>query len=211
MYLLAIYPNLQAAERTINQLLSSGYSADQLGVASSTIYGESAQAAVSDLTNLELNIFAGILRHLTGHWNTSKKLHVAGIGNLIVLGIVNDMVVQQESFEAVLGEIGVSSQHIELILESLRQGDAIVIARVSKDGIDKASSILCQYKPVDIEARARQWRMRGWQSFDAMSDPYTIEEIVRKKRQYIPPRPDDVEECVDRVLQFYRVTTTQDT
>jgi hypothetical protein len=46
--------------------------------------------------------------------------------------------------------------------------------------------------------------MRGWRGFDAMSDPYSVEEIIRKKRQYTPPRADDAEDCVNRVLQFYR-------
>jgi hypothetical protein len=210
-YLLAIYPNLQAAERTVNQLLSAGYTTDQVGVASSAIYGETAQKAISEVTNLEINIFAGILRQLLGHWGQPKSVHVAGIGNLLVMGVFNHSTTKLEFFEASLGAIGVPPHRVELILESLRQGDALVCVCHSQGDPDSASSILCQYKPVDIEARVRQWRLRGWQGFDAMSDPYSVEEIIRKKRQYTPPRTDDVEDCVNRVLQFYHTTPAQDT
>ena len=209
-YLFAIYPNLQAAERAISKLLLSAYNTDQVGVASSAIYDEPAQKSTSDVTNLELNISAGIFRQMVGHWGKSTNVHVAGIGSLIVLGIFNEIVNRLNYFEASLAAMGIPSQHIELILESLRQGDAIVCVRVLKNNIDDASSILCQYKPVDLEARARQWRMRGWQGFDAMSDPYSVEEVIRKKRQYTPPRADDVEECMDRILQFYHATSAQD-
>jgi hypothetical protein len=211
IYLLAIYPNLQAAERTVNQLLLSGYNSNQLGIATAAIYGESARKSVSDVTNLELNIFAGILRQLLGHWGQSRSVHVAGIGNLLVMGVLNQKMAELEFFEASLSAIGLPAHRIELILESLRQGDVLVCVHHSQGDISEASKILCQYKPIDIEARVRQWRLRGWQGFDQMSDPYSVEEIIRKKRQYTPPRTDDAEDCVDRVLQVYHTKSAQDT
>jgi hypothetical protein len=169
-----------------------------------------AAGSTSDATNLEINVNAGFLAQIMGKWGQSELVHVAGIGKLIVLGVLEAILSEVIYFEDCLDAIGVPQSRVELILESLRQGDALVTIQASEGDFEKVSEILCRHKPVDVESRAQQWRKRGWRGFDAMFDPYTVEEIIRKKRQYIPPRTNNRAECIDRVLQQYRVNAAQD-
>ena len=210
LYLLTLYPDLPSAYRAINEVMSSGYSPRQIGSAVLASYREMARGHISDGTNHEINVYAGLLTSILNQWNSSGHVRVAGIGKLYVVGLLDDMVNENRSFRVSLDVIGLPTFFRQWTLESLRQGDILVTVRVSESDAEEVASVLCAYKPIDIEAQAQQWRLRGWQGFDAMADPYSVEEIVRKKRQYRAPVNNDAQDCPKRVLRRYHIQEAQE-
>lgn len=73
---------------------------------------------------------------------------------------------------ASLVQFGVPEDDAHYYAESLRQGGAIVSVTAHAQDADRATHILQQYNPVDIDQRVTQWRTRGWKGFDDKVDGF---------------------------------------
>jgi hypothetical protein len=68
-------------------------------------------------------------------------------------------------------ERGLNQDTAEFYAEGVRRGSTLVAVEVEDDQIDVAQDILNRHHPVDLAARAEQWREAGWTGFDPESGP----------------------------------------
>lgn len=78
-----------------------------------------------------------------------------------------------------------SRQYHDTYAESLRRGSYVLAVDThSGDEAERASDILHQFNPVDIDDRASYWKAKGWSGYDAAAPRYTSDEIVKERSAY---------------------------
>ncbi len=85
---------------------------------------------------------------------------------------------------AALIELGVPEEEAQHYAEGIRRGGALVTVAAADDQADRAMEIMSRYTAVDIDARAAQWRQRGWAGYDPHAEPYTADDAARERDLY---------------------------
>ncbi len=125
---------------------------------------------------------------------------MAGIGALSIPGI--GPVVAAGSFLTILGTTalgagvgaaagglvgalvgqGIPEEDANFYAEGIRRGGTLVAVTTADEQARQAQQILNQHNAVNIDERVGEWRKTGWTKFDPDADPYTAEELKRRRR-----------------------------
>lgn len=108
------------------------------------------------------------------------SLAIPGIGPLVAAGWLIATVTGAGAGAAAGGLLGaltgagVEEEHAHVYAEGVRRGGTLVTLRV-EDGsrASEAEAILNRRSPVDVTARANDYRTAGWTGFDEAAGPYT--------------------------------------
>lgn len=93
--------------------------------------------------------------------------------------------------------MGIPEDHANYYAEGIRRGGTLVVVQAQDDHADRASTILNQFNPVDIDQRSRDWRQNNWTRFDENAEP------MRRESMEVPVTGDRdmtipvVEESID--------------
>lgn len=104
-----------------------------------------------------------------------------------------------------LVKLGVPEDETHYYAESLRQGAALVSVTAHEFDADRASHILKNHHPIDIDKRVAQWRARGWKGYDPMVSPFTAEDrtFLESQRDDSVLTPDDEAEEYRQAVRHY--------
>lgn len=83
----------------------------------------------------------------------------------------------------ILVEVGLSEEDAGRYAEALRRGAVLVTVSGHDAETDRLRAILSRHAPVDIEARAAEWRGAGWTGFDATAPAWTTEDLRRERER----------------------------
>ena len=73
----------------------------------------------------------------------------------------------------------------DLYSEAVRRGSYLLTVHTNNDEQEsRASAIMNQHHPIDIEERASAWQSQGWSSYDRNAVPYTETEITTERSRY---------------------------
>ena len=70
-----------------------------------------------------------------------------------------------------LAQAGLGEEHASLYAESLRRGGSLVTVRTDDPRAQEAERILARHNPVDVEARADEYRAGGWTRYEEAREP----------------------------------------
>lgn len=86
-------------------------------------------------------------------------------------------------------------QHHDIYSESVRRGHCVLTVDVKNETeADRASDILNQFNPIDIDKRVESWRSQGWTGYDASAPRYTEDEIASERSAYASSRASNLTE-----------------
>ena len=185
-----LFDSLAEAQSATRDLITAGYSRDDIGILASDATGEwsrhkTATAPMSTLegaapgseevrsgvgTGTMVGGLGGLLVGLT-------SLAIPGIGWLAAAGTLATTLLGASMGGAAGGlftaveKLGVPKDKTGYYAEALRQGGTLVLVRLAEEQVDEAMAIMDRHQAVDIEQRAEKWRASGWTGFDEAQNP----------------------------------------
>jgi hypothetical protein len=189
----AIYDDLQAANRAVRELVDSGIPRDNISVIAHN-RGEGDQNVirdrdvtaksdtVADETGAGAGVGAGIgaaIGGIGGLLVGLGALTIPGIGPVIAAGplAVALSTLTGAGVGAVAGGVtggllgaliglGIPEEEAGYYAEGVRRGGVLVTVQADDVNTDRVMDVLNRYNPMDINERAAQWRSEGWTGYD---------------------------------------------
>jgi uncharacterized membrane protein len=175
------YDNIQTAYAVANDLISAGYSRNDISVVASDANNEYApytEANTVDSTD-DVAKGAGIgaaIGGLGGLLVGLGALAIPGVGPVIAAGPLL-AALTGAGVGAVTGgivgalvDLGIPDEEAHIYSEGLRRGHVLVIAQVPDASANAVTGIMERSGLVDIKRQADSWRASGWKSFDHERD-----------------------------------------
>jgi hypothetical protein len=176
------YDNLQTAYAVANDLISAGYSRNDISVVANDAKNEYApytEASYVDTTD-DVAKGAGIgaaIGGLGGLLVGLGALAIPGVGPVIAAGPLL-AALTGAGVGAVTGgivgalvDMGIPDEEAHIYSEGLRRGHVLVIAQVPDASSTAVTRMMERPGLVDIHRQADSWRASGWKSFDPEREP----------------------------------------
>jgi hypothetical protein len=169
------YDNIQTAYAVANDLISAGYSRNDISVIASDAKNEYAPHVNTVDTTDDVAKGAGIgaaLGGLGGLLVGLGALAIPGVGPVIAAGPLL-AALTGAGVGAVTGgivgalvDLGIPDEEAHIYSEGLRRGHVLVIAQVPDSSANAVTRMMERPGLVDIHRQADSWRASGWKSFD---------------------------------------------
>jgi uncharacterized protein (TIGR02271 family) len=225
--IVGLFDTAEGAERAVRDLMSRGFSRDDISVvANATVggYGTTASADVDGDGNDDKAAEAA------GGGAVGGTLLGGGLGLLVGLGLLAipgiGPVAAAGTLAAVLGSTalgagigaaaggligalvgsGVPEDEAQVYAEGVRRGGTLVTINSSDEMADEAVAALEASDPVNVEQREADLRTAGWERFDPTAEPLSAEELQVERaafsaeRASTTERPASVASDADAVL-----------
>jgi len=171
------YDNIQTAYAVANDLITAGYSRNDISVVAND--AQKAYAPYVDTTYVDNNDDvakgAGIgaaIGGLGGLLIGLGALTIPGVGPVIAAGPLL-AALTGAGVGAVTGgivgalvDLGIPDEEANLYSEGLRRGNVLVIAQVPDPSVSAVTRIMERPGLIDIRRQADAWRASGWKAFD---------------------------------------------
>jgi uncharacterized protein (TIGR02271 family) len=166
--LVAVFDDYGDAKRAVEALKSAGFGAQNIQLNSQ----EDSSEFAADPNNPSDSRTSSA----TSYETTSEKGHTGGIGGF---------------FRSLFGGDDDREYH-EAYSESVRRGHCVLTFHAQdEDQLNRASDIIDQYNPVDIDERKNVWQQQGWTGYDASAPRLSQDEIARDRASYASLRSTD--------------------
>jgi stress response protein YsnF len=193
----ALYDDFASAEAAVKDLADSGFSRDDISLVANdtdrearerTGYTDSGEhtgrdAAKGAGAGAAVGGIGGLLVGLAA-------LAIPGAGPVLAAGPLGAALVGA-GVGAVAGgligaltDMGVPEEDARHYSEGVRRGGTLVAVAAPDTKAERAIDIMERHRPVDIEARARQWRSSGWAGYDENAAPYSADQISSDREQW---------------------------
>jgi hypothetical protein len=197
--IVAMYDTLDAAQRTVLDLVNTGFDRRNISLVANDAagdYGKHLAAGGSEdhVSPAEGTAFGAAAGALTGVLVSLGALAIPGIGPVIaagplVAGLTGAVTgaLAGGATGGIIGALlsqGVEEEDAQYYAEGIRRGGTLVVARADDEWISRVEEIMNRYSPIDVERRADQWRITGWQRFDHADKPYSSEDLARERQSY---------------------------
>lgn len=175
------YDNIQTAYAVANELISSGFSRNDISVVANDAKNEYAPHIDANVVNSGDDVAKGAgigaaIGGLGGLLVGLGALAIPGIGPVIAAGPLL-AALTGAGVGAVTGgivgalvDLGIPDEDAHLYSEGLRRGHVLVIAQVPDSSANAVTSMMERPGLVDIRRQADSWRTSGWKSFDPERD-----------------------------------------
>jgi hypothetical protein len=196
----ALYDNLDTAQTAVQELLSNGFSRDDISVVRTNQQGDyvsgnvndpNAMSASSDASGAAAGAGIGaVLGGLAGLLVGLGALAIPGIGPIIAAGPLATTLAgaglgaATGGLVGALADAGIPDTDASAYAEGVRRGGTLVTVRAGDDMVSRATEIMNRYTPVDINQRTNEWRGAGWSGFDANAGPYSTTTGAPHTHQY---------------------------
>jgi len=181
------YDNIQTAYAVANDLISAGYSRNDISVIANDVnqqYAPYVDATHANYVDSSDDAARGagigaVLGGLGGLLVGLGALAIPGVGPVIAAGPLL-AALTGAGVGAVTGgivgalvDLGVPDEEAQLYSEGLRRGHVLVIAQVPNASTNAVTRLMERPGLVDIHRQADSWRASGWKSFDPNPDMIT--------------------------------------
>ncbi len=207
--IVGLYDDFASAERTVQDLVNSGFARDDMSMVASNATGEydryatdtgttsaerRTQVDADDITAGEgAGIGAGIGATIGGVGGLLMGLGllaIPGVGPALAAGpIVSALVgagigAVAGGLTGALVNLGVPEEEAGYYAEGVRRGGTLVTVAAADHMADQAVNIMNRYDPIDIHERAEHWRQKGWTGHDPRAKPYTPDQIYTEREYF---------------------------
>jgi hypothetical protein len=183
----ALYDNLETAQSAVQELLSNGFSRDDISVVRTNQQGDYTSGNVNDPNSMSSDAggavagagIGAVLGGLAGLLVGLGALAIPGIGPIIAAGPLATTLAgaglgaATGGLVGALADAGIPKSDAGAYAEGVRRGGTLVTVRADEDMVSRATEIMNRYTPVDINQRTSEWRGAGWSGFDANAGPYS--------------------------------------
>jgi len=178
------YDNIQTAYAVANDLVSAGYSRNDISVVANDAQKSYAPYVDTTYVNTEDDVAKGAgigaaIGGLGGLLIGLGALTIPGIGPVIAAGPLL-AALTGAGVGAVTGgivgalvDLGIPDEEANLYSEGLRRGNVLVIAQAPDASVNAVTRIMERPGLVDIRRQADTWRASGWKAFDPNYDLVT--------------------------------------
>jgi uncharacterized protein YcfJ len=176
------YDNIQSAYAVANDLISAGYSRNDISVIANDTKSEYApyvdrSSVGTTYVNTDGDVAAGagvgaVIGGLGGLLVGLGALAIPGIGPVIAAGPLLATLTGAGvgalagGIVAALVDLGIPDEDANLYAEGLSRGNVLVIAQVPDASANAVTSLMERPGLVDIHRQADTWRSSGWKNFD---------------------------------------------
>lgn len=101
-----------------------------------------------------------------------SAIAIPGVGPAVAAGPAAAALRQGSGLVAVLQGLGVPREEAGLYAEAVRRGACLIAVRVAAEDRERVSDLLGSCGPIDLAARAAEWRREGWRGFDESGAPH---------------------------------------
>ena len=176
---IGLFESSDAAHRTVQELIDSGISRDDISLVANNSAGEfevtdgDGSATATGATAGAVG--GGLLGLLVG----LGALAIPGIGPVVAAGPLAGALTGALAGGAVGGivgalvDLGVSEDEAGYYAEGIRRGGTLVTVRTDDRYVQGAVDIMNRNGAVDIADRANQWRSEGWSGWDENAGAYS--------------------------------------
>lgn len=166
--LVAVFDDYSDAKRAVDSLKTAGFGAQSIQL--------NPQEDSSDFANDPTNPSDSRTSSATSYGASSDKSHTGGIGGF---------------FRSLFGGDDDREYH-DVYSESVRRGHYVLTVDAQDETqLHRASDIVNQYNPVDIDERRNVWQQQGWTGYDASAPRLSQDEIARDRASYASLRSSD--------------------
>jgi len=175
------YDNIQTAYAVANDLISAGYSRNDISVVANDAKNEYAPYTDANYVDSTDDVAKGAgigaaIGGLGGLLVGLGALAIPGVGPVIAAGPLL-AALTGAGVGAVTGgivgalvDMGIPDEEAHIYSEGLRRGHVLVIAQVPDSSATAVTAKMERPGLVDIHRQADSWRNSGWKSFDPESD-----------------------------------------
>jgi hypothetical protein len=191
--IVALYDDFADAVHAVRALEEAGFQHEDLSLVANNTgqrWGEAhaaRQSGTAEGSARTTGAGPGLLASLDSH-------AVPGVGPVLAAGPVAGAGAMEGGLVGGLGRMGLQENEAHAYAEGVRRGGALVSARVPADQAQRATGILQQHHPVDVEERREGWQRGGWRNFDPGAEPWTAESIEGERAQWRAQRAPAAEE-----------------
>lgn len=190
--IVGLFDNATEAQIAVRDLVQMGIAREDIGVMGHRSgHWELDREAMADDTAAEDAITgAGVgaaLGGIGGFLMGLAVLPIPGIGPVIAAGPIIAALAGMGVGAAtggligVLTDVGVPATQAQHYAEAVRRGGTLLTVLAPDDQATHVSVVMARRGAVDINARATDWRTRGWQGYDPAAQPFTAEEVAREQ------------------------------
>ncbi|MGH8563989.1 MAG: hypothetical protein ACREXW_07810 [Gammaproteobacteria bacterium] len=187
---IGLFDSVTDAESAVRDLISSGYSRDDLSLLASDAAGEWSRYEAStvegaELTSEEIGSGVGtgtVVGGLGGLFAGLGMFAIPGIGPVAAAGALATTLLgagvgaAAGGLKAAIDELGVPKDQTGYYAEAVRRGGILVSVRAPEEQVDAATAIMERRHAMDIDERAAEWRADGWTQFNETAEPYSKNE-----------------------------------
>jgi len=178
------YDNIQTAYSVANDLISAGYSRNDISVVANDAKSEYAPYLDANYVDSTDDVAKGAglgaaIGGLGGLLVGLGALAIPGVGPVIAAGPLL-AALTGAGVGAVTGgivgalvDLGIPDEDAHIYSEGLRRGHILVIAQVPDASANAVTRIMERPGLVDLHRQADSWRASGWKSFDPDYDVVT--------------------------------------
>jgi uncharacterized protein (TIGR02271 family) len=166
--LVAVFDDYSDAKRAVEALKTAGFGTQNIQL--------NPQEDSSDFATDADNPSDSRTSATTGYASTHEKKHTGGIGGF---------------FRSLFGGDDDREYH-DVYSESVRRGHYVLTFDAQDENqLHRASDIVDQYNPVDIDERRNVWQQQGWTGYDASAPRLSQDEIAHDRASYASLRSSD--------------------
>ncbi|MGH8565424.1 MAG: hypothetical protein ACREXW_15555 [Gammaproteobacteria bacterium] len=187
---IGLFDSFREAESAARDLVSAGFSRDDLSLLASDAAGEWSRYKASTVEGAELTseeIGSGIgtgtvVGGLGGLFAGLGTFAIPGIGPVAAAGTAATTLLgagvgaAAGGLIAAIDELGVPKDQTGYYAEAVRRGGILISVRVPEEQVDEAMAIMERHHAMDVDERAAEWRAGGWNQFNEKVEPYSKDE-----------------------------------
>ncbi len=192
-----LFDQFPQARDAVRDLVEGGFARENISLIANDVSGQYAR----DLEGVNVNDtgaatgagVGAVLGGITGLLVGLSALAVPGIGPILAAGPIL-ATLGGAGVGAVTGGIigaltnaGVSEEEANIYAEGVRRGGTLVTVDTTDEMANRAADIINRHNPVDIHARAADWRANRWKRFDENAQPYR--NINRPRQSAVTNQP----------------------
>ena len=201
--IVGLFDTFAHAQSAVNDLVSAGFSRDDISVVANNAAGEFGTHDVDKDGGINVSqgvgdavkgaAKGGLFGGLTGLAAAVALALVPGIGPIAAIGPLAAFfggATLGATAGGIIGGLtglGVPESEAHYYAEGIRRGGTLVTIHADDARADEATSILNRYNPVDMTNRADTYRKSGFSGYSDTTPHYTPEQITAERAAYVAP------------------------
>lgn len=191
---IAVYNDFATARAAVEDLVAQGFTRDDISLVVNDVENKYSEYVdydeTEDVKGDEGAGFGAVVGTLVG----LGVALIPGIGPVVAAGPLAAALMAgigaaagavTGGITASLIDMGVPESEAHVYAESVRRGGVMVSAHVEDMHTERVRQILNARNPLDLNARATNWRTEGWSKHTPNDRPMTYDEIQRERERYM--------------------------
>jgi hypothetical protein len=184
----ALFEDAWNAHRAVQDLLGLGIARQDIGVLMRDPVSV-AEEGRAEVVRAQEDAGSALIGGMTGAFVGLGLLTIPVIGPILAIGPLALGAIGASigeilpSWASALARFGVPIEHARLFTEGVRRGGALVTVNAHADLVDRVREVIERNRPVDVEARAREWHAEGWH-WDDSAPLFSRQEIDAERARH---------------------------